>query len=68
MHLFRSGAGSCAAVFAPVGRKQIETMPKAEEAGTTWVPRSQETPPSQDPTVGLYPGFYGGPRGRGCFL
>ena len=29
----------------------------------TGTPRSLETPPSGDPTVGLYLGFYGGPRG-----
>ena len=33
-----------------------------------WVPRSQETPPAQDPTVGIYLGSYGGPRGGGFFL
>ena len=33
----------------------------------TGVPRSQETPPSLDPTVGLYLGSYGGPVGGGCF-
>ena len=31
----------------------------------TGVPRSLKTPPSWDPTVGLYLGPYGGPRG-GC--
>ena len=34
----------------------------------TGVPHSSETPPSWDPTVGLYLGSYGGPRGRGMFL
>ena len=31
--------------------------------GCTGVPRSQETPPSKDPTVALYLGSYGGPGG-----
>ena len=35
--------------------------------GSTRVPRSEETPPSYDPTVGLYLGSYGGPRGVGVF-
>jgi len=29
---------------------------------------AQETPLSWDPTIGLYPGSYGGLRERGCFL
>ena len=32
------------------------------------VPHSYETPPSYDPTVGLYLGSYGCPRGGGQFL
>ena len=35
---------------------------------TAGVPHSYETPPSLDPTVGLYLGSYGGPRGGGYFL
>ena len=34
----------------------------------TGVPCSSETLPSQDPTVGLYLGSYGGLRGGGLFL
>jgi len=34
----------------------------------TGVPRSKETAPPQDPTVGLCLGTYGGPRGGGAFL
>ena len=36
--------------------------------GLTGVPRPQEPPPSSDPTVGLYLGSYGGPKGGGLFL
>ena len=32
------------------------------------VPRSKENAPPQNPTVGLCPGPYGGPRGGGGFL
>jgi len=34
----------------------------------TGVPRSLKQQPSQDPTVGLSLGSYGGPRGGGAFL
>ena len=35
---------------------------------STGVPRSSETAPPCEPTVGPYPGSYGGPRGMGVFL
>ena len=41
--------------------------PRMTQPGTG-VPRSQETAPPQDPSVGLYLGPYGGPKGGGHFL
>ena len=63
-----------AGVVAPERRRRAASgerehrAPRARQPHGTGVPRSYETFPSQDPTVGVCPGPCGGPGGGGCFL
>ena len=49
--------------FCPTRSRQTTRPAKRLKSTPTGAPRSYETAPPYDPTIGLYLGPYGGPRG-----